>query len=538
MKYILFFSLILLSSCATLITNNGFKSYVSPITKTAKYKALNSYQKDLIYLNDLCENSFPDIEAAFPDAHRSYILDSLFTLLASDTVTDNQFNGYARYYLSHFNNEHTSIYGLESTVLFPYILYPVADEWYLWDIHTAYDSSSIGKKVVALGGRPMTQIERLLSYYVSEENPINEKHSISRFLNRADLLHQLGILTQSDSVQLEFTDGSFITITSLTNESDVVFTLGENRFQPHPVTKYRNHNYDISLYPDKRYAYMQFNRCYDQVDTYESMRDYLKPWVIPFAKGYLNRQVKKKNTAKIKGYIDVERPIFKDYLQLMFDSIQASELEYLIIDLRHNAGGSSLLCLQLLYHLTGSTDLVDFSQYYYTSQYNSQLKKAEHKQFVADYESTHGKPPVSNTLYPNGFLYGDSTIFSHIENPKSPYHIPKSRTVFNGQVIVLANQGTGSAAALFTTLLQDNGIATIIGTSVGNNPIGATNFSPFTLAETKMSGSVATGYLVRPKKEAGYIQVPDFWVENGVAEMAQGKDLLFDKAMGLINKKR
>ena len=68
-----------------------------------------------------------------------------------------------------------------------------------------------------------------------------------------------------------------------------------------------------------------------------------------------------------------------------------------------------------------------------------------------------------------------------MENIKSPYHIPWDRSVFKGKIIVLANSGTGSAAALITTILKDNNIATIIGTSVGNNPIGATNYQPFRL---------------------------------------------------------
>src|SRR5690606_9244149 len=101
------------SSCSTLIMNQGFKEYKSDVKKSKEFKKANKYQKDLLYLNDLCENSYPKIEASFPDSLRIEIVDSLFDLL-SLPVSENQFNGYLRYYLSHYNNQHTTITGLQS----------------------------------------------------------------------------------------------------------------------------------------------------------------------------------------------------------------------------------------------------------------------------------------------------------------------------------------------------------------------------------------------------------------------------------------
>ena len=42
--------------------------------------------------------------------------------------------------------------------------------------------------------------------------------------------------------------------------------------------------------------------------------------------------------------------------------------------------------------------------------------------------------------------------------------------------------------------LQDNGIATVIGTSVGNNPTGATTYVPYKLPKTKANVSIAITY--------------------------------------------
>lgn len=528
-------TIFIFSSCSVLIQNQGFKNYKSEIRKTDKYKNANIYQKDILYLDNLCVNSFPDIEKVFPSRERIKIRDSLINVLESPDITKNVFNGCTRFYLSQFKNQHTAISGLQSKTIFPYFLYPVNNSWYLWDINKGYDSLQIGQEILTLAGKPMSDIENILFNYVFAENPVNQKHEIIPILNRPDLLKQFSVIEQTDSILLEIKNDTRLWVKLITQDEDLNFTHGENRFRTNPITKYNNHNYDISLYPSDNYAYFQFNRCNDKIDTYETMREYLKLWIIPFAKMYINRQIKRNNSAKLQGYVDTERPIFKDYIQMMFDSINDNKIQNLIIDLRNNPGGSSLLCLQLLYHLSNRNDLKDFSQMFYTSELKRKIDKKEYNRFEKQYELKNGEKPSDHKLYPYGFSNCDSLLFEKIEDPKSPYYIKKTRSVFKGNIIVLADYTTGSAAALLTTLLQDNDMAIIIGTSVGNNPIGATTYTPFRLPETKFSGSIATRYLVRPKPEKGKVQIPDYWVENSLTDMINGKDKLFEKALDLIN---
>jgi hypothetical protein len=85
--------------------------------------------------------------------------------------------------------------------------------------------------------------------------------------------------------------------------------------------------------------------------------------------------------------------------------------------------------------------------------------------------------------------------------------------------------------------LQDNNIALVVGTSVGNNPIGATNLQPYRLPNSQFSGSVATGYLIRPNPTKGKIQFPDYWIENNIDNLISGKDMPFEKSLELIENK-
>lgn len=535
-KLLVIITLIVFSSCSTLIMNQGLKSYKSDIKQTTEYKKANDFQQDLLYINDLCENSFPYIDSIFPKQQRKSIVDSLLNLLSNSSVNEQMFNAYIRFYLSHYDNQHTCIGGYIGSGLFPYLLNSADNKWYLWDINTEYDTLLIGKRVVKINNEAIDAIEKKLVQYVSAENEISKRNQ-TWFMNRPSLLKDYNIIDQTDSILISFENGENVWVKSIYQDKDIHFHLGDKRFDHHPITKYSDYNYNMTMFPSDNYAYFQFNKCFDKVDAYETIHDYVKPWIVPFAKLYLTvliKQKKKMPNNPMGFKLDFDRLVFKDYLKLTFDSLQNQGISNLIIDLRNNGGGSSLLCNQLLYYLSERDDLKDFSKMYYLSDFNKQMNKKEYNDFIENYLKNHNAQPENGKVYPNGFFNSDGLLFEKIENPQSPYYIPKDRKVFKGNIIVLANYRTGSAAALLTTLLQDNNIATVIGTSVGNNPIGASGYNPFKLPNSKNSGSVATTYLIRPVPSNGKTLTPDYWIENTVDDMINGRDKYLDKAVELI----
>ena len=537
MKKILIIAIsIICCSCSSLVMNQGLKSYKSEVAKTEEYKKANGFQQDLLYLNDLCENSFPEIDTVFPHQLRESIVDSLINLLSDSEINKQIFRGYALYYLSHFDNEHTRINGPAATGLYPYFLKSTGEDWYLWDINKEYDSLLIGKQVVKINNESIDQFEKKLFHYVCAENDISKRNRL-RFTNRPSLLKQYDLIEQTDSILLSFENGERAWIKSIYEAKDLNFHLGEKIYKPNAVTECLDYNYNMTFYPDENFAYLQYNKCFDKIDAFDTMSDYVKPWILPFAKLYLKRLIKKKKDLKnnVGFKLDYDRIVFKDYLNLMFDSLQTQNLDNLVIDLRNNGGGNSLLCLQLLYYLTDREDLKGFSVKYYMSDFNRQIHKSDFNKFVESYRIENDIDPEYGKLYPYGYSDYDSLLFEKIEDPKSVYYIPKDRKLFKGKIIVLANYRTGSAAALLTALMQDNNIATVIGTSVGNNPIGATTYSPFKLPNSKLTGSVASDYFVRPNPKNGKIFIPDYWIENNVEDIINGKDKYLEKAIELIN---
>ena len=51
-----------------------------------------------------------------------FVVDSLMNLLSDSEINKQIFRGYALYYLSHFDNQHTQINGSAGTGLYPYLL--------------------------------------------------------------------------------------------------------------------------------------------------------------------------------------------------------------------------------------------------------------------------------------------------------------------------------------------------------------------------------------------------------------------------------
>jgi hypothetical protein len=525
-------------SCSHLLMNQGLKSYKSNITKSKEYKKSNHFQQDFLYLNDLCENAFPQIDSVIPTKKRKLIVDSILNILKNKKIDKQQFKADIRFYLSHFDNQHTNIAGYNGWGLFPYLLQPVSGKWFLWDINKEYDSLLIGKQIIAINNEPIEKVEKKVVQYVSAENEITKRNQLW-FLNRPSILKKYEIINQTDSILLTFENGKNIWIKNIKKEQDINFTLGDKRLVENPITKKSKNSYTMNLYPKDNFAYFQFNRCFDQIDAYAQLSDYLKPWVVPFAKMFLNRVIKKKITIKndVGFSLDYDRPIFKDYLKLMFDSLQKQGITNLIIDLRNNGGGSFDLCSQLVYYLTSKEDCNGFTSSYYLSEFNKQKDRKKYDKFISEFTSKNHSSPELGKLYPYGIFNCDSLFFEKIKDNKSSFYIQKNRAVFKGKVIVLANANTGSAAAILTTILQDNNIATVIGTTIGNNPIGATVYNRYRLPHSKETGSVASEYIVRPNPSKGKLFVPDYWIENSVDDLIHGKDKSLEKALELIKNK-
>src|SRR5690554_161747 len=519
MNKILFLLLIslLFSSCGVFLQKTGVKNY-TPKEKITQ-KGLNNYQYDFLYLTKLVEEGYPQLDSVFPKDKRQEQADQILSTLAIvDNNTD--FILQARSYLSNLKNQHTNIsLSQEFKLVYPYVIYISSDDWYLLNVSRQYDSLQIGKKIMEINGLTTNEVEEKLIDYTFAENKINQQFDVRdlQFYNKPQYLKQIGVIKEnSEILRLKFEDYSEIELSPISTEGKVdVFNIS---FKENPVTKYQNETYLYTINKEQNFAYLQFNRCHDKIDIIEGIESYVKPWLRPVARAYAKRQFGKDHPSKrIANFYNPKYPVFKDFVWELIDSLNNNKIENLIIDLRNNSGGNLTLGKQLMYFLTDKDTLKSFKDYAFTSDiYKEYFKK--------DYQELKNKYPEGVPQNQLVLTKTEENLFSEITDKNSKYFIQGSRPIFNGNIYILANYGTGSAAAMLTTLFQDNGIGTVIGTSVGNNPIGPTTYTPMELPKTKAKISIATTYIERPNKMKGEIQVPDIWVEYTVSDLINGKD--------------
>ena len=521
---------LLFSSCGVILQKTGLKNY-TPKEKITQ-KGLNNYQYDFLYLTNLIEEGFPQLDSILPKNKREQQVKQIITNL-SFVENNANFIVQARRYLSNLKNQHTTIsLKQEFKNVYPYVIHISSNNWYLLNISKQFDSLKIGKRIIKLNGIDIKDVENSLINYTFAENKINQQSEIcyEQLYNKPEYLKEIGVIkVDSDILKLEFDDHTEIEVSPISTKGGInVFDVS---FKENYITKYQNETYLYTINKELNFGYLQFNKSHDKIDILEFIPNYVKPWLQPIARAYVMRQFRKDKPSKlIASYFNPKYPVFKDFVWELIDSLNNNNVENLIIDLRNNSGGNTTLGKQLMYFLTDKDSIKGFANFAFTSE----LYK---KYFGSEYRDLEIKYPKGVPQRDLVSTNSDEQLFFEVTDRKSNYFIENNRPIFKGNIYILANYGTSSSAAMLTTLFQDNGIGTVVGTSVGNNPIGATTYTPMKLPKTKAQISIATTYVERPKKENGKIQMPDIWVEYTISDFINGKDPYLEHVIKQIKEK-
>ncbi len=527
----------LCSSCGVVLQNAGTKDFKDPVTKTSVYKSLNKFQQDFLYLKVICEKYFPLADRYFPEDKRREVEKGIFKKLERNGLSDLEFRLLLKNYLSHFDNQHTwiSLKGISITGIYPFIPYNRDSSWYLMNAVSNIDHDFIGQKISAFNNVSINEYEEQLYKFVSAESNTTKRKEISSWWYRPTF-HEFIASKKIDTIKLHFDNEKVLTIPKVTS-GDLKWHLSEKDFKQHEITKPKDRIYDYQIIDSIGVTYFQFHECYDKIEIKEGIKSYVKPWLRPLANAYVNIQTSKKKPSKrLKKYFDPERPVFSAYVSQMISESNEKGIDKMILDLRNNNGGSETIGLQLLYYLTNRDDLKDFEVYIQNGDFYRHYFKDDYNEGIEKYFNANGMHPKRDTMFYAGCANGNGSLFDKITDPKSPYYIPKNRPIYKGKLVVIADFSTHSAGALFASLLQDNKIATVIGTELANNPTGPTTWTPFRLPNSKIDVSISSQYLIRPDKTKGDKFVPDFYVDKSLQDVMNGSDPLFDKALEILNK--
>ena len=196
--------------------------------------------------------------------------------------------------------------------------------------------------------------------------------------------------------------------------------------------------YDYQLFPEQHICYLQFNKC-------------------------------------------AENPAdpFVSFLNRMFAEMEQENIKTLVVDVQYNSGGNDLYCSQLMEHLYPFSQLKNFAAFARFSDF--MLKYYPNSAGIKkDWERTGHQ----EELYP-------------MPTPNADYQQPE---LFKGQVVFVMGPETFSSAGNLLTLVRDNNLSTIIGTTSTFGPSHYGNVIPFRFPNTSVWGTVSIQFFERPDK--------------------------------------
>jgi len=176
---------------------------------------------------------------------------------------------------------------------------------------------------------------------------------------------------------------------------------------------------------------------------------------------------------------------YKRTVKEFFDAVEDAGIRNVIVDLRWNGGGSSMVGDEFIHYL-------DVDGYY---------SWPAHVRF-------------------GNFLY---------KSDKSYIRNPRSGAGFDGNVYILTNRKTFSAAMDFTMLIMDNGLGTVVGEESGNLPDSYGDILLFNTPCSQLRFSVSYKRWFRlDETKSGQPLIPDYPCDSAEA-MDKAYELILEK---------
>ncbi|AZR72548.1 hypothetical protein BBF96_03605 [Anoxybacter fermentans] len=218
---------------------------------------------------------------------------------------------------------------------------------------------------------------------------------------------------------------------------------------------------------------------------------------------------------KINNFYSERGEKFKTFVDKSFKEIKSKKCKNLIIDLRNNGGGTSIL--------------VSYLYEYITNKPYCTVKETRYK--LSDYVLEHGEYFKLSQVA----KLGNKRVLVEKPELKKPN---KNQYKFNGCIYVLIGKGTYSAAVNFAAMVKDFITGILVGEETGGYASYYGNSVDIELPYSGLTLKVATTQNIRP---AGYDNgkgvLPDVKVDVDPLMLVQGKDQVLETVLQMIKNK-
>ena len=373
---------------------------------------------------------------------------------------------------------------LDDASLYPFTLRYYEGSFYFRSLPDSVPDCT-GKELIAMNGRAVDSLIQELMVYVPSENQVKACITGSFFMNHKAFLNALGIDTDRD-IRFMFADGGEVRLPSSLDKG----AAGSHQVKQvlHPVTARRNEPFHYQITGDT--CYFQFNAMIDKFSYWQGCR--------------------LMQVSPDKAVAD-SLPLFADFLDEMARAMAVHNVNRLVIDMRYNGGGNSVLGDVLLEFLGVSfQDIRPFRSYIRVSDF---LQTCYPALFIRDkYESMRGKLVEQNQVMND--LAAD---------------MPKPSSRFHGEVTFIQGQNTFSSANYLLTFVKDNALFPIIGTPTSQSPTCFGDVLCVELPYTQTKGYISHSYFVRPdERNQETSLLPDSLVRTSLKDWLNGKDACWD----------
>jgi Peptidase family S41 len=480
----------------------------------------NTFQQDFFYMCQLLEESHPALYAEI--SRREFIKQKNQFAGSLELVVNNQrFAVMLQKFVSQLNDGHTQIYYADG---FGELRIPVVMSWsgnnlYISNVNQGLDVNLIGKKVVRVGKIAADSLEQVLGPYVSAENRYWRRYQLTNLMNLVGFLLLADVIDQEENIQIEIESAGENIKLDLENSTQVSWL----KPVAHPVTASNNKLFSYKILPEISTCYFQFN----EFNDLQTVRMYHKTGIVP--------------ESEFEAYHDeIERSggDFRIFIERMFTDIYQKKIDYLVIDLRHNGGGNSILANQFYDHIEIEKPITPFT----TGIKLSQLMQHYYPDVVEYYlDRLHDNFGIEAKLpyYYDFDLEIKKDYFGIIRNKDSGFYLPVSNHKFAGKLIFLTGYGTFSSAGDMVTIAYDNSMGIVVGEPMGQKPTSYGDILYFRLPNSGIEGSVSHKVFKRPKRSLSREETiyPDVLVhENYYDKYIRGIDSAWDIILKIIDK--
>lgn len=443
-------------------------------------------QEDFSFYRDILENTHPGLYRYNSKQEMQSRLDSLSNLMERDM------NFYEYYRLiASFNSSircaHSYVipekefepYAFYKAKSIPFYLYPIDEQMIVLFNGTSEERIKPGFELIAINNRSMKEIrdQMMRMYWADGYNQTGRKLVLEGVMFPA---FYYAFIDQPEVFDLQFKDEAG-KVQSFKVEAQT-FSKTQKMFNKNPIN---NQVLKVFKNTPKKDWYLKTVKEVDQT-AYLRINGF----------GH-EKAISNESSAKI----------MKDFMEDIIDQLNKKEITNLILDLRDNKGGWGAMSIELYRFLAKSDKQFEFyGKGFAVTNDTSYLKYSDLN--AVDIAS------LDEELIPQE----DGTFLINPEFDKNSRGQVPYQKRFKGQLYILVNRGTGSAASEFAAVAKSNEIGIIVGEETGGAYEGdnSTSFLHFELPNSKMylrtplvSGELA----VKELQEKGKGVMPDFEVD-------------------------